>query len=69
MLNKDKTDFTPEVIKIFKEIFSNFSSDGQMNKEQLAKFTSKATDGIYCSSNDERIIKVFRDYANNEDYM
>lgn len=69
ILNKEKTDFTPEVIKIFQEIFNNFSVDGKMNKEQLARFTSKATDGIYCSSSDDRILKVFKDYGNKEEFM
>lgn len=40
-----------------------------MSKEQMAKFTSKATDGIYCGPNDDRIQNVFREYANDEEYM
>lgn len=35
----------------------------------MAKFTSKATDGIYCGPNDDRIQNVFREYGNNEEYL
>ena len=35
----------------------------------MAKFTSKATDGIYCGSNDDRIQNVYREYGNNEEHL
>lgn len=63
-MNETQTDFKNEVVQIFKEIFDNFTGDGKMNWEKMAKFTSKATDGINCGQNDDRIIAVFNDYAN-----
>ena len=40
-----------------------------MTREKLAKFTSKATDGVYCSENDDRIDGVIREYGNGEEYL
>jgi hypothetical protein len=40
-----------------------------MSPEKLAKFTSKVTEGIYCGPNDERIQNVFKEYAENTNYL
>ena len=69
LLNSAKTDFNEKVYDILREIFETFSKGPKMTKDKLAKFTSKATDGVYCDENDDRIIALIREYGKGEDYL
>lgn len=40
-----------------------------MTRERMAKFTQKATDGINNGQNDDRVIQVFKDFANGSEVM
>ena len=62
VLNESETDFSEQTYKVFSEIFSDYSTDGKMARENLIKFTSKATDGCYISPNDERVTSLFERY-------
>lgn len=69
LLNATKTDFNEKVYDILREIFETFAKGTKMTKDKLAKFTSKATDGVYCDENDDWILALIREYGNGEDYL
>lgn len=54
--------FTPQALAVFKEIFADFSNAGKMSREDLARFTTHATDGTTCPIEDDRIVAVFQHY-------
>jgi ubiquitin carboxyl-terminal hydrolase 34 len=62
VLNETGDDFSETTYKVFHEIFTEYSLDSKMTQENLAKFTSNATDGSYCSVKDERITYIFDRY-------
>ena len=70
IINSETNNFSKKAILVFKEIFGVYSEDGKMRKKDLAKFTSKATDGMVCHEADDRVIGVFQKYdKENKDYL
>ena len=62
IINQDTSGFTEKAKLVFKEIFETYSENGKMKKKDLAKFTSKATDGMVCHEEDDRVLGVFNKY-------
>lgn len=69
ILNEDKTDFNEQTILIFKEVFDSFALEGKMSRDMMARFTQRATDGINNGQYDDRVVQVFRDFANGGEFM
>lgn len=66
LLNEIGSDFAEQTYKVFREIFAEYSENGRMTKEGLARFTKNATDGNYCTVTDERIVGVFERYDSDK---
>ncbi|KAM3147422.1 hypothetical protein pb186bvf_000229 [Paramecium bursaria] len=57
----------PRFIQIVSDWFDQYSTDGRMNPDQAAKFTSKAVGGDICSSKDSRIAELFANHDKDKD--
>ena len=62
ILNKTGENFTSKALKVFKQVFKVYSTNGKMTKKHLAEMTSAATDRMTCKEDDDRVLNVFSIY-------
>lgn len=61
----ENKEINPKAVRIFEAIFTRFSTDGLMSKEQCRDFTCQCVG--FSSYNDERINGIYREYDGNKD--
>lgn len=65
LLDESGKKFTPRALAVFREIFTRFSTDDRMSRQNLADFTTAATENMSCTADDPRIKHLFDRYDPN----